>query len=711
MLIDLHCHTKSTCKGDGIKRDVSPERFVEAVSNAGVDIVAITNHNCFDLEQFSNLKKAADGLFMVWPGVEMDVCLSDDTGHWHMLVIANPKEAETFSEKVRFLISSKPEEQRYWHFDDIRDSFADMDTFFVSHCHDKRPFISEEELEKVLANAGRDWGIYFEPRTLVTVGIWSNHGRNMLLGSDVQDWDSYPGRELPSLRLPVDSFEQLVLLAKRDQTIIKTLLGDATRSEIDVSPCDGVYFKMPIYKEMNVIFGQKGTGKSEIINSLEKHFEQIDSVRSVYRGGAKIDAFKNLLATPLGSGDPSSFGRSDCQDEIEYVTEWSDTAPTQIGSFIKWVSTKGNSSKKERFKISESQALPGNSPAAYQQHLKAASEIRAFITKAKEKHFTEYLDVVDAQTLIALLEKAMDSALKSAQECFIEYKSIEMANAAIESIKASIDSKSNTVSKPSKTGFHDYVVNRLCLYQNADAIIRNLEPKSNTEYDYLGRLEDKGQLLIATTFSYLTTGSKTDEFNAKISDLRKWKETIARIRNSALSASSLSEEIASISSKTHEAGLSSLEAFIGVRRFIVLENSKKEYSPSDGEKGVLLLERKLNEQADVYLLDEPELGMSNSYIDAVIRPKLQRLAASGKTVIVATHNANIAVRTLPYLCLYREHVSGDLYRSFFGNPFCNELVCDEDGVPPKSWSNCSMETLEGGEEAFYDRMTIYEAGR
>lgn len=52
MKIDLHCHTKKIKKGDPVTRNVTAELFAEKIQNADVEIVAITNHNTFDLEQY-----------------------------------------------------------------------------------------------------------------------------------------------------------------------------------------------------------------------------------------------------------------------------------------------------------------------------------------------------------------------------------------------------------------------------------------------------------------------------------------------------------------------------------------------------------------------------------------------------------------------------------------------------------------------------------
>ena len=122
----------------------------------------------------------------------------------------------------------------------------------------------------------------------------------------------------------------------------------------------------------------------------------------------------------------------------------------------------------------------------------------------------------------------------------------------------------------------------------------------------------------------------------------------------------------------------------------------------------MLLGHILQEDADAYFLDEPELGMGNSYIDSDIRPLITELAQRRKYVVIATHNANIAVRTLPYMSIFRTHENGE-YKTYIGNPFDDRLVNIENQTDVKSWTEESMHSLEGGSEAFYERRDIYES--
>lgn len=104
MLIDLHCHTKAIKRGDGQKRNVDAATFVSKVSRAGVGIVAITNHNAFDLDQFNEFVCAANGAFQIWPSVELDVTSGAEGSHWHMLVVCSPSNAAVLDDIIKIFL-------------------------------------------------------------------------------------------------------------------------------------------------------------------------------------------------------------------------------------------------------------------------------------------------------------------------------------------------------------------------------------------------------------------------------------------------------------------------------------------------------------------------------------------------------------------------------------------------------------------------------
>ncbi|WP_219624635.1 hypothetical protein, partial [Vibrio parahaemolyticus] len=108
----------------------------------------------------------------------------------------------------------------------------------------------------------------------------------------------------------------------------------------------------------------------------------------------------------------------------------------------------------------------------------------------------------------------------------------------------------------------------------------------------------------------------------------------------------------------------------------------------------------------IYILDEPERSLGNEYINDVIIPLINDKAVQGKIVVISTHDANVAVRTLPYNSIYRCH-DIDGYATYVGNPFSNSLVHAVDEGKILDWKKISMKTLEGGQSAFGERGKIY----
>ncbi|MDD4380937.1 MAG: hypothetical protein PHR15_05600 [Atopobiaceae bacterium] len=709
-IIDLHCHTLATKKGDPPTRNVSSSVFAEKLEEAGVQIVAVTNHNLFDLTQYEELSKAADQIAQVWPGVELDVNRDDE--HWHMIVVCDRDVTCEFNKTLANLIGERGPDDCQLEFSDVWSAFLPLNALFISHA-DKQPGISEKGIAAIVDYAGDEkWRLFFEPSSLMSVGIMANHGFNTVIGSDVKDWREYEKCNFGTLRLDVDGFKQLCLLARRDEAVVKTLLDSRGPKDMKASPHEGIWITLPIYQDINIIFGQKGTGKSQIIASLINQYKELGTHYSSYIGGKKQEDYAGFFTTSNMDRKASVFGRSSCEDEIAQIISWEDVLPTQLDSYTQWFDTKDNSKKKQKFKLSESQSLAPIMRDSFEQTTTYETEVNSFANSYDDYGLSSYLPKEESDEFGLLLGK-LGLAITNARRIeFIDIESTVLANESLDAIKDLIDKKSETVSKPSCCGLLQFVMKRVELYKLVSGVLRNLAPCEKKDDQYLGTLEDKGKLFIVERWRYHTQDSRADEYTPdgiSIRNLAKWKNSLIQIKESIFK-SSLSSVLDSFAEIVRDTGITSLDSFIGMSKYSTLGHNGNEYNPSDGEKGMLLLEHRLHQDADVYILDEPELGMSNLYMDSVVRPILVGLARKRKTVIVATHNANLAVRTLPYQSIYREHVNGQIYKTYLGNPFTNALKDIDHEAPDLEWSKYCMETLEGGPDAFYSRQSIYEAG-
>lgn len=709
MRIDLHCHTKKVKTGDAYTRNVTKEKFFQKVVEAEVKILAITNHNQFDYEQYKEFKNVTEGYCDIWPGIELDIIGKTDANgiskRGHLIVIANPKNAELFNEQVLNLIKNEDANIFQISVKKVYEILGTCDCIYIPHFH-KEPKLSDadiQELGELLPDTSR---LFKETSDYRSLGVFSNFDYSVIIGSDVQDWDEYENSKFADIRLPVQTFEQFCLLAKKDTQIIDTLLNQKRKREIAVSPCKKVIFKLPFYEDINVIFGQKGTGKTEILESLKKYFIENGISMESYKGNEKDADFSKMLKTNDVIASPEKLQLDDMRQQFADIYSWKEELPTSFDKYISWQETKDNNKNKGRMKITEC------------VHIEAGIRNRKLESDYKYlKEFTEstfskidiekYLEENEITTLMMLLDKLCKKINDEKIKKWNDDKSIKLTNWSIDKIKAIADKCSDTISKPSSVGFYDFAMERFKLFENLDEICNAFSVTDKVEREYLGNLEEKGDIYIQTRYRMLKRESRTDEFRQGITVLRNCKNVIEDMKREIITENII-EEITKFQ-EFYDDGIKDIGAFIGVSKETALENGEI-YKPSNGERGILLMQKLLDSESDVYILDEPELGMGNSYITSNILPRLTDLAKRRKTVIIATHNANIAVGTLPYVSILRTHENG-VYKSYVGNPFYDELKNIEDKTDVKNWTQESMHTLEGGKIAFYDRKDIYESGK
>lgn len=715
MLIDLHCHTLKTKDGDGDGRAVSDELFAEKVKGCGVQILAITNHNCFDVEQFSRLQIKVEDDCRLWPGVELDIGYGDDGGRYHLLVVCNPKNIHKFNTAVREIIGGYSADDFIGDIETVVSKFQPLDCLFLPHFH-KSPEITEEEfirLESLLANKNR---LIAEATNVRSMGIFTNHGITSIAGSDIKDWQLYPNMELPELRLKVEEYEHFCNLLDRDSAVVKTLLDKNTTSTYEVYPCKGnreVSEKHSFYSEINVIFGDKGTGKTEVIKSLVNKLKTEDIPFSKYISSETIDDLEELLDTSDMERSAESLGINDCEDDFSTIIEWGDKTPTLISAYYEYHRTYSARANQQAIGWSRASDMSDDVNTRLEhlaQDLERIDQVNAWLDEIK---ISDYLSATETAELTELVKKLSDRIDDFHEKIRIESKALELVNFTIDSFRTLTSAKTGSAARPANTGFEQYAKNRLKLDKSLERISSNLAFKERKTYTFLGSTGGKGNIEIEHRLRMINnlpeTKSIYQEYDGNVTKLHKIIASIAKVSSLRMSLA-IDDSLAELKDQLIECDIKTTGDFIGIYKQTVDKN-REPYSLSSGERSIIFIQRALEDKdAKVFLLDEPELSMANSYIDEVIRPRIVDLGKQKKTIIMATHNANLAVRTLPYKTIYRSHDSRG-YNTYIGNPFTNKLINVNDPTDTLDWKDTSMKILEGGKEAFYDREGIYESGR
>lgn len=711
MKIDIHTHTRRCKKGEAATREISPDRFCEVVSATDVKIIAITNHNLFDLAQYQDILERIPHGIQVWPGIELDI---DDAGsRGHLLVIVSPSQAHAFDQRVRNLTSGLTPDEFSTSISQVLATFDELGPVYVAHYGHKKPDLSEEAVVALIEGTRWRDRVIREVTNSISAGIYIAHGYPSIYGSDVHDWAKYEeyARKLPELRLPVDSFEQFCLLLEKDATAIDTALDRKMPEELVLQPFeDGRFLKLTVYNDINIIFGAKGTGKSCILRAIADYYAANGIDARVFESASdRLNELFDLKGKDL-QFDLASRGLPDCVAEINLLRSATEEDVTPLSAYYKHFSAKITNRNARRIRIKDLDTEPpGDARRAFDEASAATRTTAQFIEFLRTNNTVR--DAVGAER-IAAIEDLLSDLLARLREVtwnhFVAWREIELLNSAIQVFRREVARKTGSPAKPTSTGFRDYAANRCAIEKAARTIVEVLESQLSVEEEAIGSLgEDKGGLALRTEFKFhdgsVLDGSLTAFGKVKKSTQKNFARVVRSIRNAAYQEN-LFEHVAQLNGIEDVGSIRSVKDLLLFRRYFVLEG--REYKPSSGEAAMVMLEKELRRDAEIYILDEPERSLGNEYISEVIVPLIRGHARAGKKVFIATHDANIAVRTLPYCSVYRAHGPKG-YLTYVGNPFTNKLASVDDPTDCLDWRLVSMRTLEGGKEAFGERGRVY----
>jgi len=712
MKIDIHVHTRKIKSGDAPTRNVEKDDFINILKDTDVNILGITNHNHFDSVQFEEFRNGVASHCQVWPGIELDVL--ENGKRSHLIIVCNPNNFKEFDETVGEILDGKNPDSFTISLQEIVEKFDTLDCIYVAHYFVKEPNLGDEEIALLNSLVSNPKRILKEATNSISAGIYISHGHNSIYGSDVQDWSKYVdiSQSLPELRLPVESYEQFCLLLEKDEATINTILDKKSKQKIELYPFKSDPFEkveIDIYSDINILFGSKGTGKTDILEALSKYFNSKGHKTSVYKSN---DNHLNDVFDIKGNNfncKASDLGLDECEAEIKFLKN---VVEEEVNSLSKY---ELHFSFQETNKISKKLKIKNINEEDVVQSEKTLKDVTEILEKVKQFNIyitkndliSEYVDVELLKELGSILQKIFEQLRNKTENTFIDNKSILLLNGLIACFNTEISKKTNQPPKPTKTGFLEYSRNRIRIEKASKKIIETVGKSINPIEEYAGSLGIKGELKCRTNLIFHNGSIAKREYtpvkNVKKTPQKEFVNAIVSISKHTYS-NELFSKISELNDIESIETINTLSDLLLKHKHFILNDTI--YAPSNGESSMILLHKELVEDKDIYLIDEPEKSLGNDYINDVIVPLLKEKALLGKKVIIATHDANIAVRTLPYNSMYRLHDKGKHF-TLTGNPFSNSLKCIYGSRPELDWKEISMKTLEGGKEAFGERGKIY----
>ncbi|MCY3837679.1 MAG: hypothetical protein OXH09_03340 [Gammaproteobacteria bacterium] len=470
MKIDIHTHTRKCKSGDAPTREICPEDFCETILSTEVGIVAITNHNVFDLEQFNEIQDGLGGDAQAWPGVELDIL--DGQSRGHLLVIVSPSSASEFSGAVEGLTKCCSPDHFTASLDEVLMAFDALDPLYVAHYKQKKPNLSDDFLHELESKTRSPDCVIKEVTNSISAGIHIAHGHPSIYGSDVRDWARYEelSHDLPDLRLPVDSFEHFCLLLKKDPTTINTVLDRKTSEELSLQPFDdGSVLELKAFNDINVVFGDKGTGKSCILRAIAKHYSEGGVDASVYESASdRLDEIFDTKGRDLAI-NLNSHNINYCSDEIEALRGASEVDVTGLQRYVAYFASETTNKKAKTMLLKEIEP-EGDSGARreFQEFRKAAETTGQFLEfLAENPTMKEELDETEFETVVGILSVLLVRLRTREWGGFSDWQEIRLLNEAIAIFRNEIERKTGTPAKPTTTGFREYAMNRIMVEVNA----------------------------------------------------------------------------------------------------------------------------------------------------------------------------------------------------------------------------------------------------
>lgn len=529
MRIDFHCHTKAVKSGEKKTRNINATDFKEAIKDARVKMVAVTNHNSFDRSQFDEFYNEVNNDFILLPGIELDtIGIKKEKGH--IVIVYDDKDLDNFDNKVSKLLEGTSPDTFTIDIEKLIEFINDINCIVLAHYY-KPDALDIESINHIKEKMTDNFRLFYEPSNYRTLGIMINHNFRALKGTDIVDWSNYGDQEFANIKLDIDSYKQLIKFLKKDETVIESLINKQTKYSVDIGYKDDNHEYIDLYDDVNVFFGTKGTGKSVSLEKIEKYFKDNGKKTSSYSPNDNKDKLDQRLKVLDDERKLSSYGKNNYSNEFSDINEWIESDVTQFIDYINYVKYRGQNANKQRMKIVEIRNVLGYNNRTLQTSKDDFESLNTIISLLDSIDVKEYI-VQEKQTqLNKLIAELFESIKTSYSYNFDEKTSIKLTNSAISKIKSIVEKKTETKTIPNETGFINFAKNHFSLEIKINKILNGFKFEYESSPEYIGKLEEEKLLYKKTIITMLNESSKSDDGFKGINNLKEIKAILKAIKN------------------------------------------------------------------------------------------------------------------------------------------------------------------------------------
>ncbi|MDO5343376.1 MAG: hypothetical protein Q4F02_00480 [Candidatus Saccharibacteria bacterium] len=700
MRIDLHTHTQCLKTGDGKKREITPEAYIEKMRNCGVGFCSITNHNKFDVNEYNKVVELGEGIVVI-PGIELDIKLEDGQNR-QVIVVCDPGITEEFSSAY----DGDPNRNyntfsfSYKEFINRTNQLPKDKIIIIPHFYDKangfRPN-ERSDLESGLAG----YVLIMETANTLSMGIVNHRiNRLCLIGSDVKDWDNYSASMTPEVKFSIDSFGKFYELAKDPKMFVKNALDGS--SSLNVKTDAGI---VSIYDDINIVFGEKGSGKTILMEDYIMPAFAASGKKCFLHKGSDYQRYYDQIINSYAEREKINEDiLREIKEDIQKILNYRESP---VRDFIKEYKSANQSkitnARAKRVLKADCSFTDLNSHKM-QAIMDACEENMDKVDKVVALNKTTKITSRDKDSLMKELSLLKRDIMSEAKDTLAKQYSDKFTERFIVSIKDSLKKCTGSKPKPTNIGLSKLFASRLERLEANSRLVENMKQIQSESAFPIGYLPGKGDVTLGVEVVCLSQRDKHRKDSVFDKNRIVFNRgVVKKIENFNVTKFSNINEYFKVA-----------EQGVDVNKFITDIIKKREsirikgddnYKPSEGERAILSVSAALeNPEYDCYLFDEIERGLGHKYIVNHLLPQIKNIRELGKTIVISTHDANIAVNTLPSQVVYCNYPDDETY--YCGNMYSGELVGASKGKM-EDWFKVAITHLEGGEEMFNSRKNVY----
>ena len=664
--IDFHIHTKSSISDSPFNFNI--DKLKEYVSASHLDAIAITNHNTFDIEQYTHI---CDELgIVVFPGIEIDL------NKGHIILITAKDDLDEFNvlcSQVHSEISSATDSLTYEKFIEI---FKDLSKYLIIPHFKKDPYISEEIIIKL--NTYVHTGEVSSPKKWAKT-MKDENSLIPVLFSDLRisdELEEYPVKQtyIECNDLSLDKIK----FALQDKKNV-SLSSDYNKNNFQILH-DGTNASTML----NIVLGKRSSGKTYTLNTIYNNYKHL-----------KIKYIKQFEL--VSNSEEDKFNEIICKQQNEVVDDYLKELKDVVDEVV-------------RIDFSNDKLLIDN----------FLSSLKEF-ARNTEKDIYSRTKLFNETGIIPEDLSELDNLLKSCM-CLIDsdlYNSIILKHISKEPLtKLFFEMRQMYIN----IDIDNYLKNE------TNRLVTNIK-KELGEKSSFNPIEDVDFISIS---SHIINIKKFDQLvnmgfveknilsneiyefiiNANVRQMKSSRELKSVINYNGSLVEQLKDNsnpykyLTNLIDATIDKSLL-YNCFWKIDFEVV---NKSGAILSGGEKAEYNLLSELNDASkyDIVLIDEPESSFDNMFLKENVITLIKDISEKS-TVFMVTHNNTLGILIKPDCIIYTEHTVVDgqnKYLTYTGSLLSKKLkTSTEEEIENYT---VLMGTMEAGQPAYEERKLIYE---